>query len=171
MGRVKARYLEFREPGDPGLPLKHYLAVDPGQKGGMAVVTYDGIPKDWIKMPVGTASIIDWILAASSSYLNLLMVIEKAGVLPKQGIKGAFSYGAHFGLFETVAIMLKMPYHTIHPAIWKKSLSLSSRKLDSINACRKIYPKVDLIPAGCRTPHDGLAESLLIAHWARLKNL
>jgi hypothetical protein len=178
VGKVKAHFQEYgsiesKKGGQQRTAkiAKHYLAVDPGQKGGMCVVRCDGTPLGWVRMPVGTPRIIDWILAANSTYTNLVMVTEKSQVMPKQGIVGAFRYGAHFGIFETVAVMLQVSYHEVRPLIWKKTLGLSSKKLDSITACRRIFPKVELIPDGCRTPHDGIAEALLIAEWARNKNL
>lgn len=179
MGKVKATLQEFGHDATTKMlrkPVvktvsKHYLAVDPGQKGGLCVVCFDGTPLEWIRMPAGTPRIIDWISIANSKYSNLVMVTEKSQAMPKQGIVGAFHYGAHFGIFETVAIMLQIPYHEVRPMIWKKALGLTSSKLDSITACRRIFPKLELIPEGCRTPHDGIAEALLISQWARQKNL
>lgn len=178
MGRVKAAYREYGTIGNKmSVPLpaetdqKHYLAVDPGQKGGMCIVRVDGTALEWVRMPVGTVRIIDWIVTTNDRYPSLIMVAEKSQAMPKQGIVGAFRYGAHSGVFETVAIMFRIPYHEIRPAIWKKALGLSSRKLDSIGACRRIFPTVELVSEGCRTEHDGIAESLLIAEWARQKNL
>ena len=122
-------------------------------------------------MPEGTVRIVDWITAVNQKYPKLILVTEKSQVMPKQGIVGAFRYGAHFGIFETAAIMLRVPYREVNPVIWKKSFGLTSRKLDSISACRRIFPMVDLIPAGCRKEHDGIAEALLIGEWARHKVL
>jgi hypothetical protein len=174
VGRLKAY---TREYGGVGFTkksensVKHYLAVDPGQEGGMCIVSRDGTPMEFIRMPAGTARILDWIVALTGKYSILVMVAEKAQAMPKQGIVGAFRYGAHYGIFETAATMLQIPYHEVRPAIWKKALGLTHRKQDSITACRKFFPKVELIPDGCRTPHDGIAEALLIAQWARQKDL
>jgi hypothetical protein len=174
VGRVKAHCQEY---GSLGItkkvknPAKHYLAVDPGLKGGMCIVRFDGSPIEYIRMPKGAVEIIDWIVYTARKFENLIVVAEKAQVMPKQGIVGAFRYGAHFGMFATVAIMLRVPYHEVHPTIWKKALGLSSNKLDSITACRRLFPTVELVPDGCRKEHDGIGEALLIAQWARQKNL
>ncbi len=177
MGKVKAMHQEYgtikkwKDTKPPaGIPIKHYIGIDPGRKGGMCVVRSDGIPMEWIRMPA-PPQIIDWLTLVSSKYFNPVMVTEKSQAMPKQGIVGAFRYGAHFGIFATVAIMLQIPYHEIRPQIWKKALGLSQNKMDSITACRRIFPTVELIPAGCRKEHDGIAEALLIAEWARQKNL
>ena len=173
MGRVKAHGREYGEAGirmDAVQPAKHYLGIDPGIKGGMCIVRIDGTPIEVMRMPKGSAEIIDWIGYAARKF-NLVIVVEKSQAMPKQGVTSAFRYGAHFGIFSTVAIMLRIPYHEVHPTIWKKALGLSSNKLDSITACRRIFPTIELVPDKCRKESDGIAEALLIAQWARQKQL
>jgi len=126
---------------------------------------------EFTKMPAGRSQISDWFIRIKSVYPNLIVVTELAQAMPKQGVTSCFSYGQHFANFEDAAIYLKIPYHEVRPAKWKKAMGLSSLKLDSVSACRRIFPAVELIPAGCRKEHDGIAEALLIAEWARQKDL
>ena len=102
---------------------------------------------------------------------GVIIITELAQAMPKQGITGAFTYGRHFGLFEVTALYLKIPYHEVRPTAWKKNMGLTSKKLDSVTLCRRLFPQVELIPAGCRKEHDGIAEALLIAEWARRQQL
>lgn len=150
---------------------KHYLGIDPGKNGGLAVITVDGTPCIWTRMPQGVRRIVDWIAAAARQYPRLVMVTEKAQTMPKQGIASAFRYGQHFGLFETAAALLRLPYHEVTPSTWKKSMGVTSNKRDSIDLSRRIFPSVELVPAGCRNDHDGIAEALLVAEWARRRML
>jgi hypothetical protein len=150
---------------------KHYLSIDPGKNGGLCIVRFDGTPLEWVRMPAGTGRIIDWITTAKEKYPNLVMVTEKSQAMPRQGIVGAFRYGVHFGAFGAIAALLRLPYHEVRPMVWKRSFGLSAVKRDSLTACRTIFPMVNLVPEGCRTEHDGIAEALLIAEWARQKNL
>ena len=151
--------------------LKHYLGVDPGKNGGLCVLRSDGTPLVWDRMPIGKVRIIDWLLKTKEQYWNLILVAELAQSMPKQGVTSCFRYGQHFATFEDAAIMMKIPYHEVRPAVWKKSFGLTSNKIDSTTASRKIFPSVGLIPIGCRKEHDGIAEALLIAEWARRKDL
>ena len=148
---------------------KHYLGIDPGKNGGLAVISADGTPCCWTRMPQGVGQIVDWIGKAQHGYSRLVLVTEKAQAMPKQGIASAFRYGQHFGLFEAAAALLKVPYHEVSPVVWKKAMGLSSSKLVSIDVCRRLFPSVELIPAGCRSAHDGIAESILVAEWGRRK--
>jgi len=150
---------------------KHYLGVDPGKNGGLAVIAADGAPCIWTRMPQGTGLILDWIDAAARQYPRLLIVTEKAQAMPKQGIASAFRYGQHFGVFESAAALLRLPYHEVSPVVWKKTLGLNSSKLVSIAVCRRLFPAVELVPSGCRKDHDGIAEALLVAEWGRRKQL
>lgn len=150
---------------------KYYLGIDPGVNGGLGVIRYDGKPMEWIKMPDNRHKIIDRLTMMNQLYRDLLLIIELAQPMPKQGIVSSFNYGRHFGLFEAAAIMLKIPYHEVRPAIWKKAMGLTSKKIDSISKCQNLFPMVDLIPSGCKTHHHGMAEALLIAEWGRRKNL
>lgn len=150
---------------------KHYLGVDPGKNGGLCVLHSDGIPITWERMPDGKARIADWVIREHRKYPRITLVTELAQVFPKQGLVSAFRYGMHFGTFEDAAIYLGIPYVEVRPHVWKKAMGLTSRKRDSIAACRRLFPAVDLVPLGCRTEHDGIAEALLIAEWARRKNL
>lgn len=151
--------------------IKHYLGIDPGQRGGMAVVRSDGEPVIWTRMPQGTARIADWINSVSQQYPRVVLVVEKSQAMPKQGIASAFRYGAHFGAFEALAALLRLPYHEVSPSAWKRSMGVTSNKRESIDLCRRIFPGVELVPAGCRNDHDGIAEALLVAEWARRKQL
>lgn len=150
---------------------KQYLGVDPGKSGGLCVVDSNGTPLECTRMPDGTARIVDWLQQAKERYPNLVMVTELAQAMPKQGLTSTFRYARHFATFEVTAILLKIPYVEVRPAVWKKTMGLSQKKADSIAACRRLFPTVELIPKGCRIEHDGIAEALLIAEWARRKNL
>lgn len=151
--------------------VKHYLGIDPGKTGGMAVLRTDGTVMESTRMPDGPARIIDWIARACEVYSSLVMVVELSQAFPRQGIVSAFRYGRHFGTFEAAAHLLKIRYTEFSPVVWKKAMKVTNRKADSIAACRRLFPTVELTPKGCRTEHDGIAEALLIAEWARRKNL
>ena len=151
--------------------LKHYLGIDPGKNGGLCVLRFDGVPLEWDRMPAGKVRIADWISRVKAAYSHLIMLAELAQAMPKQGVTSCFRYGQHFASFEDAAIHLKIPYHEVRPAIWKKAMGLSNDKMDSITACRRLFPAVDLIPPGCRKEHDGLAEALLIAEWGRRQGI
>lgn len=61
----------------------------------------------------------------------------------------------------------EIPYELVRPQKWKKEFSVTADKNTSIEVCKRLFPGVNLIPPGCRKEHDGMAESLLMALYAK----
>ena len=139
------------------------IAVDPGQKGGIAILHPEYT--EVYTMPDSPQGIID--LLNDYSLENTIMVVELSQPMPKQGVVSSFTYGRHFGGFEWYAYMKGIRYEEVRPNKWKKDMGLNSDKLNSINLCERLFPTINLIPEGCRKKHDGMAEALLIAEWMR----
>ena len=73
---------------------------------------------------------------------------------------------AHLGLLKANGI----PYQLVRPQKWKKEYSITANKNTSIEVCKRLFPNVSLLPTErCRKDHDGLAEALLMAEFARRK--
>jgi crossover junction endodeoxyribonuclease RuvC len=90
--------------------------------------------------------------------------------MPGQGVTSMFSFGKSAGFIEGVLTALAIPYQLVPPQTWKKVFSLNASKLNSIEVCQKLFPDVDLMRTErCKKPHDGMAEALLMAEYARRK--
>ena len=90
--------------------------------------------------------------------------------MPGQGVTSMFSFGKSAGFIEGVLQALRIPYQLIPPQKWKKEFGLNSSKQKSIDVCKKLFPNVSLRRTErCTTDHDGMAESLLMAEYARRK--
>jgi hypothetical protein len=156
--------------------MKAFLGIDPGKKGGLAIVREDTGLHAYIVMPGTVVDIAIWISSQYNEHeesgYSLIMVSERAQPMPKQGIVSAFGYGKHFGGFEAISAMLEMPYHDIHPVTWKKAMMVNSDKSSSIKKCKQIFPTVNLkATSRSTTDHDGLAEAILLAEYGRRINL
>lgn len=139
------------------------ISVDPGQKGGIAQI-FEKHAQAFV-MPNSVHSIVNLLKSLSSQ--GDWLVVERSQPMPKQGITSAFTYGKHFGIFETIASCIGLKYLTIRPNEWKKAMGLNSEKTCSIIEAERLFPTVQLIPDGCRKPSDGIAEALLIGEYAR----
>lgn len=96
--------------------------------------------------------------------------LEKVSSMPGQGVASTFTFGMNFGWIKGVLELGEIPYQEIRPQQWKKEFSLNSEKAKSIEVCRRLFPDVDLKRTPkCRIPHDGIAEALLMAEYARRK--
>lgn len=95
-------------------------------------------------------------------------VIERAGVMPGQGIASGFRYGRAVGALEAVAQGLLIPLTQVEPAAWKAFHGLlKAEKEDSRQKAIAVFhgaaDKFNL-----RTEH-GKAEAALIAYYGLMK--
>lgn len=147
-----------------------YIGIDPGQRGGYAIIAESETGKAVFAYPWD-----DTFFAYEMSALmwkkddGVTAVVEKVGARPGQGVTSMFNFGKNAGYIEGVLSALGIPYQLIPPATWKKEFSLIGKdKQASIVTCHKLFPDVDLKRSDrCRTDSDGKAEALLICEWGR----
>jgi crossover junction endodeoxyribonuclease RuvC len=149
------------------LNTKVYIGIDPGQKGAIAALYEDGSAFMW-DMPK-TVKGIDEILSCYFKKQNCICCLEKAQPMPKQGVVGVFTYGAHYGGLKAVLEITGIPYQEVRPAKWKKEFSLSKNKKAAIQTALQLFPnKTEDDFKGIRGGvKDGRAEALLMAEYAR----
>lgn len=141
-----------------------YLGIDPGKDGGIALLS-EGPPLVYVYSDQIMLNIASMISGKSVS-----VCLEKVASMPNQGVKGVFTFGRGLGFIEGVLQSYQLPYQLVPPIVWKKEFSLNSDKQKSIEACRKLFPMVDLkATERCTKYHDGKAEALLMAEYARRK--
>lgn len=149
------------------------LGVDPGQSGGLAIVS-DGKLTSGIRMPVvemrgkkqlDARKVVDWWLEGDHLYFDVA-VIEAVHAMPKQGVSSSFQFGRMFGGIEALVMSTGVPVHYVTPSVWKKAMGLSSSKQASIDAAKvRFGATADLLLQ--RSSDDGIAEAALIAaFWA-----
>lgn len=141
-----------------------YIGIDPGKKGGIAVIDECGAV---IAYPYSEEILIDVIKAVLCSTYKITAAVEKVGAMPGQGVTSMFTFGTGYGYIQGVLSALSIPYQLIPPKKWKSEYSLGSDKKQSIKTCRRLFPDLDLVPNGCRKENDGMAEATLIAEYAR----
>jgi crossover junction endodeoxyribonuclease RuvC len=146
------------------------LGVDPGLAGGLAVIDIDidsTVLVDAIDIPitgvgaktrVDVLAIRDWILAHQPRHA----LIERAGVMPKQGISSGFKYGRAVGSLEAVIACCEVPMTIIEPTVWKKFHQLrGGEKEASRQRALQLFPAAHRLLS--RKMDHGRAEAALIA--------
>ncbi len=105
------------------------------------------------------------ILAAEAK--SKFAVIELAHAMPQQGGVSMFSFGEGYGLWKGLLSGLSIPYDVVSPAKWKRDMLEGRGKgkgASRIHA-QELFPELE---SELRlVKHDGRAEALLIAAWAR----
>jgi crossover junction endodeoxyribonuclease RuvC len=145
-----------------------YIGVDPGQRGGYAVISTSETGQAVFAYPWDDTFFVAEMQALSRMGNGIVAAVEKVGAMPGQGVTSMFNFGKNAGYIEGVLSALGIPYQLIPPAKWKKEFSLIGKdKKASIETCRKLFPELDLKRTErCRTESDGLAESTLLACYA-----
>lgn len=146
------------------------IGIDPGLSGALAVLSLDGF-ETVHDLPVIRDHSLAWI--DGSELQSLLLdalrgrtahaVIERVSAMPGQGVSSAFTFGLGLGSVLSVLQAMHVSIELVTPATWKRSLGLSKDKRASLHKARLLFPAADLRLA----KHDGRAEALLIAHYAR----
>ena len=154
-----------------------YVGVDPGKKGGFAIIHIDLSGKQQVDVfpwddDAFVREMAGWRdnFAAQESD-GAVACVEKVGSMPHDSHKAAFNFGHSLGYIEGVLSALGIPYQLVPPNKWKKEFSLIGKdKQASIVTCRKLFPELDLKRTErCRTDSDGKAEATLLAEYARRK--
>lgn len=152
-----------------------WLGCDPGAKGGMAAIYTDenGTQKVAVagwdnELFINFCKSFKQIADAKGE--QVVAAVEKVGAVHGNGLVSSFSFGKSAGFIEGVLAALSIPYQLILPKEWKKLFGLNSDKQKSIDVCKHLYPGVSLLPnERCRKDSDGMAESLLLATYAKRK--
>jgi len=152
--------------------MNRILGVDPGIRGGLAIVAIDAngaapqlvyaidIPVAGMgaKERVDVLAIRNWIAQHAPQHA----FVERAGVMPKQGISSGFKYGRAVGAIEAVITCCGIPLTIIEPTAWKKFHQLRGGDKESgRQRALQLFPTAhDLV---ARKKDHGRAEAALIA--------
>lgn len=142
-----------------------FVGVDPGKSGAFAILWAPGkvsvYPWDDIEFAEAMQEVAQHVCVAC---------VERVGVMPRDGGKQAFSFGKSAGFIEGVLTAYNIPYQLVLPQTWKKEFSVTADKSTSITICKRLFPKVSLKRTDrCKVDHDGMAEALLLAEYAKRK--
>lgn len=149
--------------------MTRYLGIDPGLKGGFAVIA-GGIV--WASpFPLAGGVLDPAKLAAwwTEGRIDTIAIVEQSQSMPGQGVAATFSYGAGYGMILGVLAALRIRTELVRPTVWKKLIlaGTAKDKEAAIAWCRRSFPDVNLIPEGGRVCHDGMADALCLADYGR----
>lgn len=102
---------------------------------------------------------------------RISVFIERAQAMPRQGVRSMFNYGAGYGLWLGILSHAGLPYAQVPSAAWTRVMLAGQPgdgKARAIVVCRRRWRDAMLVPVGCRRPHDGVADALLIAEYGAL---
>jgi crossover junction endodeoxyribonuclease RuvC len=150
--------------------------IDPGKTGAIAFVDTPGVLRAVVPMPVETPASrfkrrklsweINWwaVTEAIRAEKPDLVVLERQGARPGQGVSSTFVIGFQYGALTGVLAALGLPFEVVDPSVWKRGLDLLGHDK---NASRE--RAIELMPESSalfsRKKDHGRAEAALIALW------
>ena len=143
-----------------------YFGIDPGKDGAFAIIDEE---KNILCLePFSEEGYIDILNQFDMS--KSIGVLEHVHAMPGNGGTSMFNFGMNFGFIQGVLKSFEVPFELVTPQKWKKEYSVTSDKNTSISVAKRLFPGVDLRKTErCKTDHDGKAEALLMAEYARRK--
>lgn len=149
----------------------HYIGIDPGAHGGIAVVNSEGRVIDIIKMPETPKDILDYLQSLTGADITLQCVLEDVGHgLPGQSSSATAKFARHNGHLDMALLALGIPTTTATPQKWMKTYQLGKSsnhsKVEWKNMLKakaqQLFPNEKLTLATC--------DALLIAEYCRRTN-
>ena len=150
--------------------MKVFCGIDPGKDGALAILSYRETP---IIVPFSETEYANQLRRLSLVTRNgidgsVFCIVEHVGAMPGQGVTSCFSFGQNFGFILGLLTAYCIPYELVRPQRWKKEFGCTSDKNTSIEVAQRMFPGVDLRRTEkCKKPHDGIAEALLMASYAK----
>lgn len=146
-----------------------FCSFDPGQAGAIAII--DGENVDAYPFPFNGDELD--ILVLSTYFLgeDCFAALERVHAMPKQGVCSVWTFAQGYGELRGMLKTLSVPFIEPTPQAWKKlilaGMDWKGRKECSIEYVTKRYPQVNLKPGKKRVPHDGMADAICLAEYAK----
>lgn len=169
-----------------------YIGVDPGLDGGLSLITSTGTPLEYQRMPSVAGIECFFRIAAHSACLEEQVCIfeeHKGGKAGGSNAAAHRSAGRFIGMIQMICMVHNIRLVCVTPQEWKSYFQLINRtakcaekpsdkekrqaaKEASIALCKRHFPGANLLATPkCSNEHDGIAESLLLASYGRLRRL
>ena len=174
---------------------KLFIGIDPGSKG--FITTYDTSDGSIMHYSIEDNDLYrlsDIIGGLRDKYVNISCVMEETHAIFGSSAKATFSFGFNNGYLIGLLCANKIPYSLVPPKKWQKEMwdnkdlvityktvkrggkDVSKKEVNtkqtSINACKRLFPTIDLRKnSRCKNIDDNKVDSILICEYARRMNL
>ena len=167
------------------------IGIDNGLKGAIVAINDDYKLLAWYDTPTiqlkkgkkiknqyapaTMVSIIESILLEHApSKEKVIVWLEMAQAMPKQGLSSTFTTGRGFGLWEGIVAGLGLRYDIVSPRTWTKAvlkdLPPGDPKDRSMMKCQRLFPELPLVkPRGTVLSMDGRSDAALIAFYGLMQ--
>jgi hypothetical protein len=134
-----------------------YIGIDPGQAGGIAMLSDDTVPLTF-KMPSTELDLLDVLFVGNYRSRACLEFVRSS---PQMGVVSAFSFGRGYGTLRMALIAVGIPFEEVTPQKWQQAMQCRTRGDKNVTKRRA----QELFP-GLKVTH-ATADALLLAEYCR----
>lgn len=178
---------------------KSFIGIDVGKQGGIVIINDDNSVQTF-KTPLVANEIdlneLINILSGVKSDIKIVGIENVANIFGASS-KSNFQFGRALGLVEGLITGVGLPFVKVHAKVWQKlafegipvvyksgGKTKVNKKTGSVEEVKKVdtkamallsakrlYPSVNLLASTrSKVPHDGIVDSLMIAHYLKATN-
>ena len=171
---------------------KLYIGIDVGAKGFIST-QFKGVWSHYSIEDNDLYQLSEIMREIRLKYTNIACVIEDVKPIFGSSAKATFAFGFNKGYLIGLLAANKIPYTLVAPKEWQKCIWTNAdmvvshkvvvvkgkeqvkkdvnTKQTSINACKRLFPTVDLRKsARSKKPDDNKVDSMLLSEYGRRKN-
>lgn len=154
------------------------IGIDPGASGALAIRSDKGVQVFRFNNTANFTKNDEWIYELGNDFDAAY--IEDVHSFTGQGVKSIFSFGKNLGHAEMILKMSRIPWETVTPQLWQKTLSLTgpydNRKQMHVKRALELCPDyakwVDEFPPKSRNKQAlDTADAILIAEYGYRKEM
>lgn len=147
-----------------------FIGIDPGTKGCISILQPSGIVTSFSLEDYNAADVL------KKYKNNVICTIEEPQIFGKHSNPvSILALGKNYGYLTGILEAVGIPYLSVSPVTWKKYFALTKKeKSASIDKVHELFPGANLYRTPkCKSEHDGIADSILIADYGRyyIKNV
>ena len=145
-----------------------YMGIDPGKCGAIAVLTeQDVFAYDFKDDCIGLV-IKEQVSQLREEGYSIQAFIESVHSFPGQGVSSSFAFGCAYGEARGALDALEVPYRTVTPQSWQKTIpSLPKKKDGATSHKRALKQEAQRRFPQCK-PNLKTCDALLIADYGRM---
>ena len=145
------------------------MGIDPGQKGGVALLSDPDTILRVEAMPILNKEVQSgWLYALIDAFCPSQVIVERQMIM--SGQRGAMAIGSNFGRILAAIEIASVPYTLVTPTSWNRRAGIPAKlkgkdkKEASFAAARRTWGR-QFDRLGLRPTQDGQVEALLIARY------
>lgn len=148
------------------------MGIDPGLKGGIAIMSYEGVTMHEIPHIANRVNAEELIVFFRTWGRNVRMCfLEDLGRRPGQSVQSTITSAMNFGTLLTCLELSRVPFTVVPANQWAKVAHKGidtklKPKEKSQFALKRLYPEVmQSVISTKGTLHEGFMDAVLIAHY------